>query len=251
MSVDIDNFLLPDGAAEAIKKQGYKAFDLSDGVQRFAGHDNGVAFRFFIESEKNPLKSKAGGYNHFNEEEMIEWHKDRFMHPTERVRLLPAELIAFEEQNPVSGNWDTNSPCIGGSFKEAYERFKHGRQGVGLSLARWDVLSEGEIATLASMGIFSVEQFAIMPRSKIVGRLPQVFVDAFEEAIRYLAGKDMREVASKQTDQIVALQHQIEEKDKQFEELRQQVKIMSQASAKPAAKRGRPPLNREAGEVIE
>lgn len=234
--MDLDNFVLPDGAAEAIRRQGFAPHRLADGVSQFSGHDQGVAFRFFIESEKSEVKSKAGGYSVFNEIEMIEWTKDRFMHPTERLRFLPAGLIEFAEQLPDE-SWDTRSPCIGGKLKDSYERFKTGRSAPGLSLAKWGILSDGEIATLASMGVFSVEQFASMPRGKIAGKLPQVFVDALEQATQYMNGKDMREVAAKQTDRIVELEREREADRQAMAEMREQMKSL--LSLKPKATRNR------------
>jgi len=230
--IDLDNFPLPEVASEALRRRNLQSTSISDGVSRINGHDGGVAFRFFIHPVYNPIKSKAAKYEVFDEHEMIEWLKDRFQHPTEQVRFLPEELLRFDMQGE----------CTGGMFKEAYDRFKNGQTAPGMPLSRWGVLADGEVASLASMGIFSVEQLAAQPRGKIEGRLPTPFVEAFERAIQYMNGREQRLVAEKQGDEILALQRENEEKDRKLSELQEQMKelLAGNKTAAPKGKRGKP-----------
>lgn len=178
----IDNYALPDGAYDALKRQNRRMEDLGDGVSRYSGQDRGVSFRFWIETVKNEVKSKAAKFAMFDEIEMIEWTADKYNKPTERVCFLPMELLTF----------DMDGECVGGLYQDAYLRFKTGRKAPGLPLSKWGELSDAEVATLADAGVFSVEQFAAMPRAKIVGRYTQNFVDAFESAIQWVNGKEHR-----------------------------------------------------------
>lgn len=214
----IDNFALPDGAAEALKKQNRQMVSLSDGVTRStAGHDKGVSFRFWVHSEFNKLKSKAAKYEKSDEVEMIEWHTDRYNRPTERVKDLGPELLEFD---------DETHECIGGRYADAYRRWKQGMTAPGLPLSKWGVLADGWVTTLAANGIFSVEQFAAMPRSKIDGKFPQEVSEAFERAILFVSMKEGRAQSDKQAEEIVELQRTKAKQAAEIEELRQQMNAL-------------------------
>lgn len=193
----IDNFALPDVAVEAIKRQGLKEVQLDDGVNRLmSGHDKGVAYRFFISPVYNKTKSTVAGYEVFDDVEMIEWLIDRKNKPTELVRFLPPELL----------NFDRDGVCVGGRYKDSYLSFKTGRSTPGLPLAKWGQLSDGEVATLASMHIFTVEQLAEQPRGKFEGRMANEFVEAFDRAVQFVAGKEQRTVQAAQAAKMAELE---------------------------------------------
>lgn len=226
----LDNFLLPDGAAEALKRQNRQLMSLGDGVSvSTAGHDAGVSFRFWVHSEFNKLKSKAAKYEKSTETEMIEWHPDRYNKPTERVRDLPPDLLEFDEET---------GECIGGRYAESYKRWKSGMTAPGLALSKWGVLPDGWVTTLAASGIFSVEQLAAMPRSRIA-QYPQDIQEAFERAILFVNMKQGRIDADKQAEEIEALHKANERQAAELEELREQMKSLMNGQTK--ARKGRAP----------
>ena len=226
----LDNYLLPDGAAEAIKRNGSNISRIDDGIGFLSGHDRGVAYRFFTHQERNSIKSKISGYPVFDELEMIEWHKDRFDKPVERVRFLPEDLLMFDE----------DGICVSGRFKESYLRFKAGLGATGMPLARWGVLTDNDIATLTAMNIFTVEQFAAQPRNKIAGRMTPELTEAFEQAIEWVKGKDVRDVSGKQTEQILAVTQENSKLKDEMSVLRDQMTALMSGNQGAKKKAGRP-----------
>lgn len=207
----LEQFNLPPEAMEFFKSQPSNTVNLEDGVSRLmSGHDQGVAYRFFIHTPINEKKSELAGYDVHDEIECIEWLVDRRTKPTARVKHLPEELL----------RWNRYGELVSGRYKDAYETWKEGRQVPGLSLSKWGILSDGEVATLNGMNIFSVEQFAETDRSKIEGRLPESFTKAFEQAIRYVNGKDIQaqnsvqvEKMSEMSTEIAKLKAELERRD--------------------------------------
>jgi hypothetical protein len=227
----LGNAILPDGALEAIKAQGRADIPLADGVAIYSGHDRGVAFRFFVHQDRNDIASKQSKYGVYRPIEMVEWLKNKDEKPTERLKFLPTDLLEFDDQGE----------CIGGQWAESYRRWKQGLEAPGLLLSRWDQLGDGEVKTLAEMGIYTVEQFATLPRSRVVGRLPEVFVEAFERAIEYLNGKDLRKVADQQAVQLAQVLADNEKMRAEMEAMRQQLSggdVAAEESDRP--RRGRP-----------
>lgn len=212
-SMNIDNYLLPDGASEALRKQNRFVEDLGDGISRMSGHDRGVPFRFWIETVKNEEKSKAARIPMYDEIEMIEWTSDRYNKPTERVKFLPDGLLTF----------DVDGECVGGRYQESFLRFKKGMKAPGLPLSKWGEMSDSEVATLADAGVYSVEQLAAMPRDKITSRYPQRFVDIFESAIQWVNGKQHRYQVEEQADEILELRQAIAKRDRDLEELKEMI----------------------------
>lgn len=226
----LDQFLLPDGAAEALRKQNRQLQSLGDGIAvSTAGFDTGVSYRFFIHSEYNKLKSKAAKYEKSNEIEMIEWHPDRYNKPTERVKDLGPDLLEFDEET---------GEAIGGRYAEAYKRWKAGVTSPGLPLSKWGVLSDGWVTTLAQHGVYSVEQFASMPRSKMDNFKDAEVREAFERAIEFVAMKEGRVQADKQAEEILELQKEKARQAQELEELKAQMKAFLNGGAEPK-RRGR------------
>jgi len=226
----LDSYVFPDGAAEALKKQGFHARPIDNmGNLQFVGNDKGIPYRFFILQEHNEFQSKKLKYPKVIEKECIQWFKDKFQKPVAEVKHLPFELLEFDE--------DTGE-CVGGLYKEAYDRYKKGLTTPGLSLSKWGELTDNEAATLAMMGIFSVESLASLPLHKLKV-LPPVFQEKFEKAVQYLNGSDTRKLVNDQSETILALQKEKEFVDKRLAEMEEQMKALLAMQTKPK-KMGRP-----------
>lgn len=235
--VDISNFSLPDGAHDAISAQGRRFQSLDNGVDKMvSGHDRGVAFRFFVHQEYNIIKSKLTKIPVYDSCEMIEWNKDRFMKPTEKLKFLPEGLLEFDQDGEVCG----------GKLADEYKRWKQGLSAPGKSLAAWGVLDDSEVATLAHMGIFTVEQFAAQRRDKIVGRMPKVFEEAFERAIIEANGRPDKEAAEKLINQVVELEVRAAKKDAELDDLRKQLQEFMEGKSESEPKK----RNRKESNVI-
>jgi hypothetical protein len=227
MNSILDNYDLPEVAVEALKRHNVREVSIGDGVTRLtSGHDGGVSFRFWNYAQKNELRTKLSGYPCYDNIDMISWAPDRFSKEIpEQVRFLPPELLE------IHGEEDGEIICSG-RYAEAFKRYKKGMTAPGLPLSKWNVLSDADVATLAEAGIFSVEQLAALPRSKIEGRYPKVFVDAFEEAILYVRGKEGRADSEKQTGQLVTLMQENSKLNDTVRELQEQMKQLLTGAAK-------------------
>lgn len=216
----LNEFPIPEVAREAFQKQGFQTSGLGDGVEMFLAHDKGISYRFYKHPVYNTTKSAISKYERFDDINMIEWFVDKRMKPVEQVRFLPPELLRLDEQgNP-----------IGGKYAESYSRWLTGVKTPGLPLGKWGVLTDSDVATLASGGVFSVEQLASMPRSSVVGKYHTEIVEAFERAIQYVAGKTLAVDRDKVADEILALTNANKEKDKKLEALELQVRLLLENS---------------------
>jgi len=227
----LDEFPIPEVAREALK--GMQSVEIEDGVSVFSGHDQGVAYRFFVHAEYNKQKSRSKGYEVFDEIEMIEWLRDKRTKPTEQVRFLPDALLEFNDEGQ----------CISGRYSDSYNRFKEGRQAAGMPLSKWGVLSEGECASLAKAGIFTIEQLAEQPRSKIESKYPVRFIEALERAIQWVYGQEARESAfetSNKVDELLAQNQVLQARLAEMEEKTGQdtlAAIKEKSKAKKKAKK--------------
>ena len=220
----LDDFELPEGAAEDIAKQNLQAVQLQDGVTRFmSGHDGGVAYRFFEFSDYNIVKSKNLGYEVFEPVEMIEWLLDRKNKIPERVSRLPEALLRFNKYGE----------CSGGRYKESYMRYKEGKGAIGTPVTKWGILSDCEAASLTAEGIYTVEQFADYPTDRIEGVYPQNFVDAHERAKQFVAGKTNRDQNEKQGQKLAALEKQNQELLARLEELEKASPVKEEVQEEP------------------
>ena len=223
----LDNYRLPDERPRAAF-QNFQRIPLeADGTERIhiSGHDKGVGIRFWIHQEYNPTKSKIARYEVFDPVYMVEWLVDKRTKPTEQVRFLPEELLTLDEDGTP----------IGGRFREAYERFLTGQTAPGMRLSRWGVLDDSLVASLAAAGIFSVEQFAAMPRSKVT-RYPQEVVEAFDRAVQYVNGKEDRDRNDKLINELATLKLQDEKKDREIAELRSELRALGAKKTKRTRK---------------
>lgn len=212
----LNGFPIPDVAREAFQKQGFQNSGLTEGVDMFLAHDKGTSYRFYIHPIYNKQKSTIAKYERFDDVIMIEWFVDKRNKPVEQVRFLPPELLALDE----------GGQPIGGKYAEAYGRWLSGVKTPGLPLSKWGVLSDSDVATLASGGVFSVEQFASLPRAKVVGKYHTEIIEAFERAIQYVAGKIQSVDRDALSDEMLALHKANSEKDRAIEELQAQMKAL-------------------------
>lgn len=225
----LDQFPIPEEAAKQLATQNLNFQKLDDGVTKISGHDKGVGFRFFIEDVKNELKSEIGGYDHFDEIEMIEWYPDGFNTPNERVKYLPRKMLAVDRQGNI----------IGGEFFEAYKRFKEGKTAIGTPLDKWGVLSSGHVKTLATIGIHTVEQLSTQPRGKFEGVYPQEICDSVLKATQFVNAKEGKYESDKLVNEMADMKREASNKDDAIALLQEQVKSLmglSKVKGKPGRK---------------
>lgn len=215
--MDLGNYRdVPEVAQKAFRERGMQQVNIGDGVTRFVNeNDNGVAYRFRTISVKNAIQSKAAKFDVYDEVEVIQWVKDRFQKPVAMVKELPPELLHIADDGEI----------LGGRFAEAYKRFLEKKESPGLPLDRWGVLSEGQVASLASMGIFSVEQLASKSETWVNSKFGAkgFFANAWEQAVQYTNGKENKVAAQEHIEQIVSLQQDNSKLRDELEQLKQMV----------------------------
>ena len=197
--MDVNSFLhaMPEVAQEQILRSGVSAVQIGDGVNRLNmnGYDKGIAYKFFIHPVYNKTESDKLQYEKYDEIEVIQWFIDRKNKPVEEVRALPDELLRRNREGEV----------VGGRYKEAYLGWKLGHDAPGTPLRRWGMLSDAEVASLEADGIFTVEQYAQVPRDRVAGKYPNEFVEAYDRAHQYLAARETRVVTDKQNEELITL----------------------------------------------
>ena len=234
----LGNYNLPDVAQEALAKRGLKAVPLdAEGTSRLVSeHDKGLPFRFDKIEVPSPEKtrlSKVAGYNRpiTTTVEVIYWHKDKFHRAiVARVLDLPEELLDVSDPDEPRGR-----------YAEAYKRWKTGQNAPGTSLVKWGQLADGDAASLAMLGVFSVEQFASKPESWLQGKFPKTMFDAHEAAQAFVANKDSVAEQSKQTIVITELQKKLEQLEAR----------LADREAKPAAKKKNSKAKSKVARVVD
>lgn len=220
----LDQYDFPQVAREDFISKGLIQKQIAPNVTEFqmSGHDKGLAYRFFIEPVENEVKSKAADMDMNDEVEMIQWFKDRKNKPVERARFLPKELLKFNKFGE----------CTGGLYQDAYLRFKQGLTTTGLPLERWNKVSIGQVATLKSEGIHTVEQFAALSSDRVEGRFPKDLVQAFNQAVHFVnkqnATADVKPFADEMLlmkQEMAKLRDQLQERNAQLEALASNKKI--------------------------
>lgn len=176
MNVDqLAAFDLPEGAMQAIIENGYKLVDMNDGVSRMSGHDKGVGYKFLTIQERDEMKSREMGFDVPRKIPVIQWFKDRKTKPMEMIKELPEGLLRFNKLGE----------CVGGRYKEAYDRFLEGQDAEGLSLNRWTDASDSDVFTLTNSGIHTVEQFAELKRERVQDLFGGYFNELWEKAVAF------------------------------------------------------------------
>lgn len=245
MTLDILNqFAFPPEAKADFIEKGLVQNRLAPGVNEFqlSGFDKGIAYRFFLEAVPNKIKSEESGIEMFDEIEHVEWLVSRKHKPVERVAFLPDGLIKFRRKRNTHGQMELvrdekgNPEVVGGIWAETYKAWKAGVKSPGLALSRWGKLGVGHVATLESEGVYTVEQFASMPRDRVEGRFPKPIVEAFETAIRHVQRELGMEAIKEQVDHVLELKQKNSKLEDELKALREQV----QGIAEDRPKRGRP-----------
>lgn len=226
---------------------------------QMSGHDKGVAFRFFVAPVRNEVKSEEFDMEINDEIEMIEWNVSKGHRPTERVTMVGDALLKFAKTKTIGPDGRPKMvlrqplECTGGAFKEAYLLFREGKSSPGLPLGRWEKCSLAQVSSFASIGIFSVQQLAAMPRDRVEGRLPSDLVSLFNQAIQWVNAQSPMENVQKYADQILDLKQAMSKKDAEFELLKSQMEaLLTRERTEPVIekkKRGRP--KRVVAEVVE
>ena len=190
----INQFNFPPEALEDFQRLGLTQKRINQGgggvVSEFqlSGHDKGLGFRFLKVAIKNEMQSQETDMEINDEIVMIEWFKSKKERPVERVHMLPEALLKFRKVKNAQNQMVVKFPleCVGGAYKDDYARWKAGEETLGLELSRWNKVSIGQVRTLQSEGIFTVEQFANMDEDRVVGRFPKDLVKAYRDAIHFV-----------------------------------------------------------------
>lgn len=257
----LDDFEFPDVARENFINKGLTQQLISQGsgvsISTFtmAGHEKGVPFRFVCIAEKNNIKSQDFDMEINDNVDLVEWFVTKDHKPTERVTLLGDDFLKFRKEKVIMSDGtsrmfikkeiddqgNVKMECVGGKWKDAYIAWKNGLSSGGLSLERWGKVTPGHVATLNALGVFSVEQFAAMPRDRVEGRMPLDLVKIFEDAIHYVNSQQPMQEIKHYADQMLELKQELAKRARENEALRQRMdEIMETREAAPAKKRGRP-----------
>lgn len=232
MSNILDGFVLPQNVAEAgaredVAKMSFQ--NIGDGVSVMSGFDKGISYRFLNIPVLNEAKSQEAGMDIFDEEESIEFFVDSKTKPVYAIKFLSPDRLRFNRRDEI----------VGGSFKDAYDKWKLGLDTPGLALEKWDVINYPMVKTFNSEGIFSVEQLGAMPRDAIVGRFQAPFVEAYEKAIQYVSNHDM---AARSKEQVNKLLEVLDQQNSKIEAL--QAQISQNKPVRKVAAKKRKPVNK-------
>ena len=230
----LDNFILPDGAVEEMASRGAFMQQMQPGVSIMSGQSGGLAYRFFSIQEKDEKASKLAKIPVFKARHMIEWNKGKRYKPTEQVRFLPEALLMFDEDGNAHGE-----------YAESWNRYIKGLTAKGTPLHRWGELDDSIIATLTATGIFSVEQFAALPRGVVSGKYPHDILEKFDLAIEFVNGQSGRFEYEALAKQAADFQTQIAKRDTQMDELRAEIEKLKGAK-KPVKKKAKEPTDETA-----
>lgn len=178
-----DNYVLPtDFAHKDIEERGYGMKAIGNGTEYVEGAKQPVPISFHTIEVVNENKSNAKGVKCklFDPVEIVMWHKSKRMKPVARVCELPPKLLYIDDDGDVSG-----------LYAEQYRLFKQRLSEKGLDLGKWGELPGYLIASLNSVKVFTVEQFASkMPDWLKSKSLPDEILKAHDAAISYMNRKD-------------------------------------------------------------
>ena len=161
--IELDNFRIPaDADTKTLKRIMAQGVQVGDGVTSYSGHDRGLPFFFFEGEIKNELQSKLAGSDIYEPVDMIEYRIDKF---TKHHEIVTEAII-----NKYPVEWD---------------RYKKGLEAPGTPLLRWGKCSKAQLRTLNAANIFSVEQLASTPKTKLAGKFPKDIQDLQEQAIHF------------------------------------------------------------------
>lgn len=208
-----------------------------------SGHEKGVGYRFFTHAVKNEMKSQETDLEINDDIQMVEWFKNKKEKPVERVHLLPEQLLKFrKKKNPTTNQMEVIFPleCVGGAYADDYKRWRAGLSGTGLELSRWNKVSEGQVKTLVSEGVFTVEQFASMDRSAVEARFPKDLQKAFQDAIHFCNAQTPLAGIKEQAEKVLSLEQELSKERDARVAMEQRLAAMEQEDASPKRGPGRP-----------
>lgn len=227
---------------------------------QFCGHDRGIPFMFDIYVDKNGIKSEDAGIEINDEIEIIRWHVGKGRKPVERVHMLPEQLLKFKKVKVTTKVGDrmesqmvTKFPleCIGGQYMPEYLRWKQGLGSQGLELSRWNKLTLGQVKTLQSEGIYTVEQFAAMDKQRVEDpHFPRSLKEAYQHAVHFVAGQSPMEAIKDNAEEMLILRQEIAKLKDANTILEERTRELIQES-EPPRKRGRPKKVVEGFELSE
>lgn len=239
----LSQFNFPPEAQEFINDQNLNSKVLSRGgggvAMEFeiAGHDRGMAIRFFTHEVENKVQSERFEMSIPDSIEMIEFIRDKKHKPVERVTMLPDQLLKFERQKFDKDGNKLPRQCVGGMYKEMYTNWKAGLSDPGLSLDRWQEASKADIFTLTAEGIFTVQQFAAMDRNRVESRFPPSLVELFNKAVRFTNSEHPVQDIKKYADQVLKLEQDNAKKDSQLAAFAARLEELEAKAAAPVEKK--------------
>lgn len=196
---ELDNYRLPtDFARKDIDERGYKMKNIGNGAT-IATAEGAVPVSFHYAEVENPIKSKGVKCKIYDEFEIVMWHKSKRMKPTARISELPPELLFIDFDGDISGEW-----------ADLYKLFKARKSAKGLDLDKWGELSTGEIATLHSIKVFTLEDFASKSMDALKQRgLPASILEKHDSAIQLVNAREGKADLKAAAETIVSLEREL------------------------------------------
>lgn len=259
----LDDFKFPEGLDPDSKNflsQNFEVKSVGNGIGNLqaSGHDTkGMAYRFYIHPVKSEVKSEEFDMEINDDVQMIQWFKDRNHKPVERVTQLPKELLTFAKRkvsdsggvakfehilsykDPVDGTEkeDLESVlkakgikgkliCKSGAYAENYRRFELGLGTQGLPLSRWDKISLSQIKTLENEGIFTLQQLAALPLSRVEGRFPKDLIKVFNDACHAVNAENKKADITPFANEVLAVRQENSKLKDALEELKTQMSML-------------------------
>lgn len=169
---------LPPVAVEMLPKLNLRPQQNGNGMTVFAGHDHGVPFVFGEAIELVPRFNDKGfqiGVRE-NKYEYVQYFVSRGEKPIHRIKQRP-DLVEFDPDN---------GDVVGGKLVREFLRFREGKQMEGTWIRSWDKLSPEHGTMLERAGIATVEQFASLPKNKVLSEFPSGIVEAHDLAVHFV-----------------------------------------------------------------
>lgn len=175
----LEKFPLPAAAVDDLSRHPAAHMrNLQHGVDVMMGHESGLPFVIEVHAELNQRETQLAKQNRYRNVEVFKWLKSKLMKPVARV----IDIIDIDKETGLAVSGDHR-------YVEAYNRWKTNTKTPGTSLHKWDVLDEASLATLVDSGVFTVEQFAEMPRQRVESKFPPNIVEFYDQAIFFLNAK--------------------------------------------------------------
>lgn len=230
MSVDLNEFKLPEGFEMPVGMS-----NLGSGVDGFDyGGPKVLPHRFAWETRALNERSKHLGFKIQEQFPVLVFYKDK--KTTIPIRLLRKRnqfgVFAYDDTGKYVGEWELPEFYRKEPFVTGYAKFLEAEKQAGLPLDKWGMANHAQIATLASLGIYTLEGFANCGEER-VAMLPAEYAELHEEA---LLAKAAREGVQGANDKIAALSAMNEKQAAEIERLKALVKGGGESSSMRSAK---------------